>query len=326
MEKRKFDKYADAEEKKLCFEEDYEDELYDFNERIEKFLENYDCYYGEESIFDFWEGRQQTSKDALQFLEIKAKPFFDKHSKLYGRGIYEIYEEMCQEVYNYRNNFISDDLPEIKKDITTELAEENARIEENKNLKVKIMQKLIEQGKEVKRSLFIREIGENELQAIEAIDEMAASQFLTKTKKGNIYYISVIPNITTADIVNEAEAKIEANTDFSKKVLAFNPKIEKMPKLTKTATIQEEQTYTRPEVDHAAQLEKNIEQFQQSYERGKKLYTWDNIKTLLLHVIALPTLVFLVVGLATSPGFGALAMAITGGIGIYKFWKKIKDI
>lgn len=89
---------------------------------------------------------------------------------------------------------------------------------------------------------------------------------------------------------------------------------------------QEEQTCTRSEIDHDAQIKENIEQIQQSYKRGKNLYTWDNIKTLLLHVIALPSLAFLVVGMAISPFVGLFAMGGVAGMGIRKFLKKTKDI
>lgn len=63
-----------------------------------------------------------------------------------------------------------------------------------------------------------------------------------------------------------------------------------------------------------------------SIERGKKLYAWENMKKLLIHVVALPFLAFVLVSALLAPNIGAYVAMIVTGVGVYKFWKKIKDI
>lgn len=226
---RKFDEIDTEEDKKDYFQyDDYDDKLADFEEKLEE-IQNAVPDWQFENPLDVLAKQEKAFNTSVQYLEKTVKPFFIKHSAHYGNKIFEIYDDLAQIPYNYYNDFIKSELPEVKTDFIKELQENNSDIEAGKKYK-QIIFAAVQEQQELRQAAFARTCGENEREILNCIDEMVEDKILIRSKKGNAYCLTIASGINADAVITVLDNKIKNNLALIEKVKELNPPIKKYVK------------------------------------------------------------------------------------------------
>lgn len=227
MAKTKFEISDTDDYKKDCFEFDYADELDNFEINFE------DLHFAAndfENPFESLAEQEKVFNNSIKFLEKKIEPFFVKHSANYGNKIFELYDNLAQIPYNYYNEFIKSELPDIKTNFIKNLQEDNADIEAGKKYK-QIIFAAVQEQQELRQAAFARTCGENEREILNCIDEMVEDKILIRSKKGNAYCLTIASGINADAVMTVLDNKIKNNLALIQKVKDLNPPIKKYVKL-----------------------------------------------------------------------------------------------
>lgn len=131
---------------------------------------------------------------------------------------------------------------------------------------------------------------------------------------------------TRGAVVNVGKRGTRATVGIPGTGLSYSQKLGGKSKQHNAEFVEEPKSSEEIIAENEAQIKENIEQIKTSMERGKKLYTWDNMKSLLWNIIILPLIAFLGVGLLFTPVVGILVAVVALAYGCYKFLNKTKNI